>query len=221
VNNTLVVVHCYQGDADLVEKALSRHQRFGRVLVLSPEDSPVLVPGVKCRSAGRRGWAGPHTILRQIEHWRIALEESQDWFLLNDADSVCLASSLPDELFDDERVLWANAPVWAKGIPFPNAYLRPPYFCHRQVLEQLVNADPEPYDETGYVDYWITRTRQLLFIPFEALPGCACAFRTNLVEAAGEGAAFLHGARTLSSLEECMSAYETAKGMPNEMPESP
>jgi hypothetical protein len=203
--DTLVVVCCYQGDADLVERALSRHQRFGRVLVLSPENSSVAVPGVKCRSAGKSGWAGPHTILRQIEHWRVALQEPEDWFLTNDADSVCLAPVLPDELFTDERVLWANAPVW-KGVP--TAYLRPPYFCHRRVLEQLIIADPKSYDETGYIDYWVTKTRQLLHIPFRALPECACAFRTDLVEAARGGAAFLHGARTVSWLEECMKAYD-------------
>jgi hypothetical protein len=74
------------------------------VLIVSPEDAKVEIdhPGVECRWAGKRGWAGWHTLDRQIAHLSIIEEYSQTYFLYNDADSFCLSAKLPEYLYQTD-----------------------------------------------------------------------------------------------------------------------
>ena len=141
MRKVLTVVHCYQGDAELVESTLPWHWRHGPVLVLSPTDSPVKIKGVECRSAGLRGWCGAQTVERQYLHWKIAAEHAYaaDWFLLNDADSFALR--LPEYVFDPD-VFWSNYRT-----PYPDNdslrdvfYTQPPFFMSRRVLEKFIAA---------------------------------------------------------------------------------
>jgi len=151
----LVAVHCYQGDAGLVEDTLEWHERKGKVLVLSPEDSPVKIDGVECRSAGLRGWDGDHTVVRQYLHWKIMAEYPFDWFLLNDADSFAL--EIPEYVFEKD-VFWSNfkTPYTDEQLEaeiLKDCYfVRPPYFMHRGVLERLIGAGspPDRYIDKSY-----------------------------------------------------------------------
>lgn len=109
--DTLVVVQCYQGDADQLPILLPQWQHHGYpVLILSPEDSPVVIEaeGVECRSAGRVGWAGRHTLDRQLAHFRIMAEYPQRYLLMHDADSVILSPELPDYLYERGDCLFSN-----------------------------------------------------------------------------------------------------------------
>lgn len=143
----LTAVHCYQGDGDFVKQTLSWHERHGKVLVLSPEDSPVDIEGVECRSAGVHGWGGPHTVVRQWLHWQILAEYPFDWFLLNDSDSFVL--ELPKYVFEED-VFWSNfkTPYTDEELtaePLRDCYyVQPPYFMHRGILEKFIAAGPPP-----------------------------------------------------------------------------
>lgn len=142
MNNTLVVVHCYSGDKAQVEEFLPYWLHHDSpVLILSPADAKVKIehPEVLNASAGKKGWKGQHTIVRQIRHWKLALKQPQEWFFLNDSDSLCISRDLPDYLYADPYKLWCNVLCheWEhQEDDHPN--LNPPYFMHRNVLEALV-----------------------------------------------------------------------------------
>lgn len=141
-DDTLVVVHAYAGDRQQVIDFLPLYLHHGQqVLVLSPEDAPVTDiphPRVVCRSAGKAGWKGPHTVHRQIAHWKIAAEFPHRWFLMNDADSFCLEAELPRWLYDDPGVFWSNE----IGTHYLN--YEPPYFFSKSVLRQLIAIADDP-----------------------------------------------------------------------------
>jgi hypothetical protein len=173
----LVVVHCYQGDADWVRESLPWHTALGHpVLVLSPADSPVEIDGVECRSAGAKDWNGPHTIERQYLHWKIAAEKDSDWFLLNDADSFCLLPEIPAQMLEDDWKLWCSV----SGIQMDDgsfnetSHMRPPYFFHRRVLESLIETYPGPYGPGGgpviYIDWMYVKRHHQLHFAVEPIP---------------------------------------------------
>lgn len=139
--DTLVVVHCYSGDEQQVIDFLPVYLHHGsHVLVLSPEDAPVDIrhPMVTCRWAGERGWKGPHTVHRQIEHWKLAAEWPHKFFLMNDADSMCIEPHLPDYLFTDPNIFWSNE----IGTHYLN--YEPPYFFSREILQRLIAIAEDP-----------------------------------------------------------------------------
>src|SRR6185503_3096890 len=96
--DTLVVVHCYEGDQDQVIHALPQYLHHGcPVLVLSPTDAPVILDDdrVICMSAGKRAYDGQISVARQYEHLRIVQALGYRYHLLHDSDSVCLSPDLP------------------------------------------------------------------------------------------------------------------------------
>jgi hypothetical protein len=140
--STLVVVHCYAGDRARVEAFMPfwLHHECP-VLVLSPEDAPVELdhhPLITYRSAGRAGWKGPHTVHRQIAHWKIAAEFPQKHFLMHDSDSVCLSPELPRYLYAEPDVFWCNV----IGTHYLN--YEPPYFLSRENLLRMIDIADHP-----------------------------------------------------------------------------
>jgi hypothetical protein len=144
VTKTLVVVHCYAGDQPLVEMMLPYWLHHGHpLLLLSPEDAPVNIehPGVTCKSSGLRGWKGPHTIHRQIAHWKLTSEESFDYVFLNDADSLCLTPELPAYLYSEPDAFYCNVLCHEfehREDDHPN--LNPPYWMSHETLDKLITA---------------------------------------------------------------------------------
>lgn len=150
--DTLVAVHCYKGDREQVVYTLPKYQHHGcPVLVLSPDDSRVKLAGVRNKSAGQAGWKGLHTIERQIAHLRILADHPERYFLLHDADSVCLAEDLPRYLYDpaNEHIFWSNEGCdsvirklrgeWTAQDEL-NQTLQPPYFFSRDVLHKVLEV---------------------------------------------------------------------------------
>ena len=160
----LVTVHCYQGDQENVKAWLLLYLHHGRpVCVLSPDDSPVVIehPQVFNHSAGPRAYVGQKSMDRQRKHLEYLAEQPYDWFLMNDADSVCLAPDLPEFLFEDENKLWSlHAGDWrSHESPYPKVGLHPPYFCHKKVLKKLLTAADLPqvkaHPITPFIDWYM------------------------------------------------------------------
>lgn len=139
--NTLVVIHCYEGETPKLQWMLGGWlHHHAPLLFLSPEDAPVQIGTFPCKSAGQRGWKGAHTWERQRLHWGLALQEPAEWFLLNDSDSFCLTPELPRYLYDGPtEAFYSNVICHEfehKDTDHPN--FQPPYFMHRSVLEAMV-----------------------------------------------------------------------------------
>jgi len=211
--DTLVVVHCYSGDELLVQQLLPifLHHECP-VLVLSPEDSAVTIdnPRVENATAGKKGWKGEHTLYRQLEHWKLALQRPQSWFLLNDADSACLSPDLPPHLYADPNKFWCNVLCHEnEHLESDRPNLNPPYFMHRIVLEAMVKRAeemelPEGTDFDGYndqlaIDGFYTRLIiNELHVSYENYPDGATTWPRgiqDLHDHVKSGARFIHGVK--------------------------
>lgn len=156
--DTLVSVHCYQGDADLVREFMPQYRHHGcPVVVLSPADSPVQISGVECRSAGKRGYFGQDSLDRQREHLKLLLTYPQNYFLLNDADSFCLSPELPAYLYRHENVLWSNEVREGRphASPYPKLGVHPPYFLTRATIEQMLTVNVPAHPITPFIDWYM------------------------------------------------------------------
>jgi hypothetical protein len=225
VQDTLVVVHCYAGDAGQVQSMLNIWtQHHLPVLVLSPENAPVTIdhPLVTNASAGEAGWKGPHTIKRQIAHWKLALETGHDWFLLNDSDSVCLSEDIPEYLFADTTIFWSNVLCHEEehqDDDQPN--FNPPYFLSRQLLTQLIDAaeelEPgdgflEPHDWGQAIDGFYTYLiRFVLDARWASFPDGATTWpphKADLLRDALHGKRMIHGVKYQERCEEIRLGYK-------------
>lgn len=160
----LVTVHCYQGDQENVRAWLPLYLHHGRpVLVMSPHDSPVTIehPQVSNYSGGPRAYVGQKSMDRQRNHLEHLVTLPYDWFLMNDADSVCLEPDLPAFLFERDDVLWSlHANDWrTHQSPYPRIGLHPPYFAHKKVLQKLLTAADLPqvraHPITPFIDWYM------------------------------------------------------------------
>lgn len=178
---TLIVIHCWAGDKELVENALPIHLRHNRpIMVLSPENSPVVIedPHVENYSAGERGYFGQQSLDRQRLHLEYLLTLEYDYFLLNDADSLCLSPNLPPYLYlpENQGVLWSNEVTdWRHHpTPYPRIALQPPYFMHRSVIEKLLTVADKPevraHEVTPYIDWYMLALAEEAGVPHATFP---------------------------------------------------
>lgn len=160
--HTLVSVHCYSGDRNQVEDQLPYHKRLGHnVVVLSPEDAPVELPGVECRTGGQAEWCGWKSIRRQFNHMRQLASMPYNWYLMNDSDSLCIQRSVPEYLYGDDGLFWSNTEYnlttdhsdlskqyrYPRGYHFPHVGFTPPFFMSKAVLNKLLEAEAQfPWD---------------------------------------------------------------------------
>ena len=161
---TLVVVHCYAGDRAIVKNAMPQFQHHGApVLVLSPSDAPVRFrqEGVTCRSAGKAAYFGQDSLDRERAHLQLLLEYPQKFFLLNDADSVCLSSTIPRYLYDGaaQGIVYSNEVLdWREHYsPYPKIAMQPPYFLSRESIERMlaVAEGITAHPITPYIDWYL------------------------------------------------------------------
>jgi glycosyltransferase involved in cell wall biosynthesis len=187
---TLVVIHCWQGDRNNVIDFLPYHKRHGLpILLLSPENAPVTIhePGVTCHSLGVRGYYGQESLERQRAHLGYLLTLPFDYFLLNDADSICLEPQLPDYLFADENrgIIWSNeVPEFRPhASPYPKVAMQPPYFMHRSVIERLLTVDVACHPITPYIDWYMLALAEESHTPHKSFPDGASfpAWRRNQI----------------------------------------
>ena len=148
--NTRIVVCCYDGDQCQVIRALDNYlQHQCPVVVLSPEDAKAEVryPGIENRFGGKRAYIGQDSLNRQRLHMQLMLTFPEEYFLVHDADSVCLTPELPAYLYAEPDILWSNLvnddiPGHKDAYPegFPHIAFQPPYFFSRKTLEGLLTG---------------------------------------------------------------------------------
>ena len=191
---TLIVVHCWKGDADLVKEHMPLYKHHDRpVLILSPEDSPVniQVDDVMCKSIGKRAYYGQDSLDRQALHLKYLLTLPYEYFLLNDADSFCLSPDIPSYLYmpGSKNILWSNeVGDWrTHPSPYPKLALHPPYFMHRSVLARLVSVMDKPevraHPITPYIDWYMLALAHEAGVPHQTFPDGASfpAWRRNII----------------------------------------
>lgn len=158
-NDTVISVHCYQGDADLVRRAMPIHCAHGcPVIVLSPEDSPVVIQTHWAKHLGKRAYIGADSWTRQHEHLKYLLTFPQKYFLLNDADSFCVSAHIPKQLYlEADNTLWSNevAEPRPHASPYPKIAAQPPYFLTRDSIQRMLQASARVpvHPITPYLDY--------------------------------------------------------------------
>lgn len=147
--DTILFVSAYAGDLSQVESNLEcyRHHEIP-IVILSPADAPITRVSdsrVHCQWHGEKGWAGPQTLVRHLKFLKAMLTFPQAWFLMHDADSVCLSPKLPEYLYQ-EKVAWSNEvqDLNPGASMLDKIAVQPPYFFHREVLAALVAAAANP-----------------------------------------------------------------------------
>lgn len=225
---TRVSVHCYEGDAPNVRElhAAGLYSHHGcPITFLSPEDSPVVIEGmappwVDCRHGGIRESAGQGSLDRQRRHMEILLEYGEDFFYMNDGDSICLSPRFPDYLYAEPNVLWSNLvfnpiPEQQRGYGpefypdgFPRLAFQPPYFISRQVIERLLAVADEPSVKCNpvmpFIDHYMVQLAVEAGVTWKAFPdGLSYAISTGagemeraLVEVRHKDMKFIHSVKS-------------------------
>lgn len=198
--DTRISVHCYEGDGHQAREALHLYTHHEcPVTVFSPEDSRVTIeaPGVESRYVGIREGSvsvvnigtggdrvvsgGPLTNLRQHQQMRALLEYPENFFLLNDADSMCLSAKLPDYLYDEPDVFWSNLvhdpalcnqPGYPEG--FPRLGLQPPLFLSRWTIERLLEVHDKivPNTVIPWIDHYLLQCAVEAKLVWKGFPDC-------------------------------------------------
>jgi hypothetical protein len=157
---TLVSVHCYEGDQHQVKDFLPWYMHHEcPVIIMSPEDSPVIIRPHICHHAGRRAYIGQESLDRQRKHLEILLGYPHDFFLLNDSDSFCISPELPKYLYEESQYFWSNecGEPRPHPSPYPKIAMQPPYFVSRRNLERMVRVAPRiaVHPITPYIDWFM------------------------------------------------------------------
>ena len=224
-SETRIAVCCYAGDQHQVIKALGNYlQHKCPVVVLSPEDSKAEIryPGIENRFAGKRAYIGQESLDRQRLHLELLLTFPEKYFLVHDADSVCLTPEIPAYLYREPDILWSNLvndpipehqPAYPQG--FPHIAFQPPYFLSRRTIAALLRtADGIKANPTmPFVDHYMVQLALRACWPYKGFPdGISCPIglewpnEFKLVSDAvrQRGVVFLHSVKTVEALTQLM-----------------
>jgi len=217
--NLLVSVHCYQGDMNQMGNLWPAHIQHGApVVVLSPDDSPVIKLGAWCRTAGKRCYIGPDSLDRQFLQLKALLDFDADWYLANDADSCLLSPGLPSYIKSRPDVIWSNKVpddihVRPAHYPLPRFALQPPYVFSRQTLERLLSkgqfdirdtklfgqyGTEQGWVQTPYIDWYMmalacfTDVPMMGFLDGASCPTSECPVGSSIPGARHSGYTIMH-----------------------------
>lgn len=179
--DTLVTVHCYQGDAHQVRGGLKTNLRHGcPILVLSPEDSPVVFDApasVSFAHGGKRGYFGQDSLDRQVTHMKMLLDTPYRYFLMNDSDSYCLAREIPSYLYGQAKnMVWSNIVNETRPheSPYPKLAFHPSYFMERQTIEKLLKVVTQPsvraHPVTPFIDWFMLALTEEAHVGYASYP---------------------------------------------------
>lgn len=190
-DGTLVSVHGYAGDAEQIRNLMPYYLHHKRpVVVVSPVDSPIAPIHLRTQQgqvsfkyAGQREYVGHLSLERQKQQLKLLLKIPAQFYLMNDSDSVCISSRIPDYLYQED-VFWSNEvpdvmhtmpPDW----PYPRLAFQPPYFCSRRILERMVAATEKVTFQSClqlvFIDHYMMRLADAGQIPHKHyIRGCSC-----------------------------------------------
>lgn len=228
--DTLVAVCAYKGDVGQVQNNLPLYLHHEcPVLILSPSDAPITYlsdPQVHCQWFGRKGWIGAHTLERQRLYFEAMLKFPHKYFLMHDADSICLSPEIPAYLYSNPNVWWSNEVLDTNPGPshLPKIAFQPPYFFSRAILQRMFDASlrpavsyygppvnpegwPMPYP-TECLDHWFLQVAYAAGVPHKSFHDGASfetASQQGLNTMAGlvrhHGHILLHSVKTLAALD--------------------
>jgi hypothetical protein len=109
-------------------------------------------------AVGKRAYIGADSWTRQHEHLKFLLSLPQKYFLIHDADSLCLSAVIPQKLYDEsEGTLWSNEVTEPRphASPYPKIAAQPPYFLTRDSIHRMLQASPRVpvHPITPYIDF--------------------------------------------------------------------
>lgn len=193
--DTRVAVCCYQGDAHMVSDALEFHLHHEcPVTILSPADSPVTIdhPGVDNKHGGGVGYIYQVSLDRQAEHLRLLLEYPENFFLINDSDSVVLSPKLPAYLYENPDTVWSNQvfddiPEHQSTFPtgWPHVAFQPPYFLSRKTIERMLAVKDHPDVQATpvmpFIDYYMLQLTMVAGLAWQRFNDCiSCPISVDL-----------------------------------------
>lgn len=231
----LVSVQCYgasagekpwedspEGDAPLAAALLPCHERLqASIVILSPVDAPVRWMGSHiCRHAGKRAYIGQDSLDRQIECLKILLEYPFEYYLMNDADSCCLAAELPKVLYEGAaETLWSNLLVEPRlhKSPYLKLAAQLPYFLTRESLKRLLEVAPRvrAHPITPFIDWFMVALaceaglKLRSFAELENPPLDLADANTSYATRYGRirnGAIMIHPIKTVKARDDCIEA---------------
>jgi len=223
--DTRVAVCCYAGDQYRMITALGQilHHQCP-VVALSPTDSPAVIryPGVENRQNGKVGYVGQVSLDRMRDHLRCLLEFPEKFFLVHDADSLCLSPGLPRYLYQEGK-LWSNLLVnpyeeqWKYYPPgFPKVAFQSPYWMSRGVIERLLDVADTVKINPGlpFIDHYMVQLAVAAGCPFDGFTGGFTGLTedaggvANVVEAVSRGAMFVHAIKRKEVLDAVVAARQ-------------
>ena len=193
---------------------------------MSPADSPVsiIAHGVDNQLVGKRAYIGRDSLERHRGCLSVCLEYPENYFLLHDADSLCLSPELPRVLFEvaDKGLVWSNEVIEPRPheTPYRKIAMQPPYFLTRHTLYRILTAPPIPeHPITPYIDWWWTahcwsagvdcRPFTDLEHPATYMPGTSISDPWQQLDyrIRTTGTIMMHPIKTDEQLQGCLSAY--------------
>jgi hypothetical protein len=227
--DTRIAVCCYQDDAHQVSASLFAYLHHEcPVTILSPEDSPVYIPGISvdCLHGGKRAYTGQDSLDRQKIHLAMLLDYPENYFLIHDADSVCLDPTIPQYLYDNPDIMWSNQvddaiPQHQTTFPegWPHVAFQPPYFLSRTTLAALLAVADDPRCVASpmmpFIDYYMVQLTMVAGVPWRRFMDCLSYSIRYPVRgpAAAPGAVMVHSVRdyrAVRALVEMRAAHSTA-----------
>ena len=218
--DTRVGVCCYAGDGDQVLANLGLYLHHGcPVTILSPEDSKVEIqhPGVVNRFGGKRAHVGQDSLDRERRHLEILLEFPEKYFMIHDADSVCLDPKFPDYLYAEPDLVWSNQvnntlrehqPYFPKG--WPHIAFQPPYFLSRKTIEALLAVADDPQCVASpmmpFIDHYMLQLTYTAGLPWKRLVGCVACQPHLARELVRRGVSIFHGIKDTKDMYALLDA---------------
>lgn len=225
--DTLVAVCCYAGDGTLVKANVGLYTHHGcPVVILSPEDSPVIIAGHNYRHGGKRAYVGQDSLDRQRLHLELLLEFPEKYFLINDADSACLSPRLPDYLYAEPDIVWSMVAVDDDPDPYtdpelPHVAFQPPYFLSRTTIERMLAAAPHVVTDPRLpnIDHYMVQLTYAAGLQWRGLEKAVGGhFTTNKAHLATgitaverDGFIFIHGAKSREAWKSLIAARRRAQ----------
>lgn len=209
-------VFSYAGGQAIVERHLPIWRAHSdEVMVVFPEDSPNLLPGVRTFATGQSNKYGEECLKRQLGGMRKALELGADFYVFVEYDAFLLRR--PEARVGLQANVFKNRNPEMAGTHYSHF----PWILDAESLRKLAEGGTlEPF-QRGFVDRWLWCQVERLGIPVHNLRALREGFSRNTIRLpkerlvalrhASRGAYAFHGIKETRLLKKIVTAYERRK----------